>query len=121
LKLPQLPRSQALAAIRASTDADTSRCLEAFEQDSASSYSIPDEPAGRLRETLELKYGIARGHGLTFTGDSEVFLRLSELGPEPVAMITTDFDGAMYIAFFRCQPLEYIGCVVMRDTTPGQG
>jgi hypothetical protein len=115
LTLPQLPRSEALAAIRASTDADSSRCIEAFEQDSASSYPMPAEPAGRLRGTLELKYSIARGNGLSFTGDSEVFLRLSELGPEPVTMITTDFDGAMYIAFFRYRPLEYLGCVVMRE------
>ena len=122
VKFPELPRSEAVAAIRAAEDVDFPLCLEAFEKDSVSSYTMPYEAGGSLRETLELKYSIARQNGLSFTGDAEVFLRLSELGPELVTMITTDFDGAMYLAFFRYQPLEYIGCVVMREQPgPGRG
>jgi hypothetical protein len=114
LKFPELPRSEAVAAILAAQDIDFPPCLQAFEQDSVSSYTMPYQDAESLRKTLELKYSIARQSGLTFTGDDEVFLRLSELGPELVTTITTDFDGALYLAFFRYQPLEYIGCVVMR-------
>jgi hypothetical protein len=121
LKFPELRRSEAVAAIRAAQDIDFPPCLQAFEQDSVSSYTMPYQDAESLRKTLELKYSIARQSGLTFTGDDEVFLRLSELGPELVTTITTDFDGALYLAFFRYQPLEYIGCVVMRDATRGQG
>jgi hypothetical protein len=109
-----------MAAIRAAKDVDFPLCLEAFEQDSVSSYTMPYQDADSLRETLELKYSIARQNGLTFAGEAEVFLRLSELGPELVTTITTDFDGALYLAFFRYQPLEYIGCVVMREATPGE-
>jgi hypothetical protein len=115
LKFPELPRSEAVAAIRAAQDVDFPPCLRAFEQDSVSSYTMPYQDAESLRKTLELKYGIARQTGLTFTGDDEVFLRLSELGPELVTTITTDFDGALYLAFFRYRPLEYIGCIVMRE------
>jgi hypothetical protein len=104
-----------VAALRAAEDLDCSRCLEAFEQASVSGYTVGDEPAATLRETLEVKYSIARRRGLTLTGDREVFLRLSELGPEPVNIISSHFQGAHYVAFFRPRPLRCIGCVVMRE------
>ena len=77
------------------------------------SYTIGGSPANAVRETLEVKYRHADSRGKTFIGDSELLLRLQELGSEPVSGVDAHHAGKHFTVYVIPSTLKPVGAVIM--------
>ena len=62
-----------------------------------------------------MKYRRAASRGKTFIGDSELLLRLQELGSEPVAVVDAHHEGRHFMVYLAPSTLEPVGAVIMYD------
>jgi hypothetical protein len=90
-------------------------CAAALRRHPRPSYAIGGTPADVLRETLEVKYGIAESRGKTFIGRAELLLRLQELGREPVAVVSAHQPGRNFFVYLHPSMLRPVGAVIMCD------
>jgi hypothetical protein len=90
-------------------------CVAALRAYPRPSYAIGGSPANAVRESLEVKYRHAASRGKTFIGDSELLLRLQELGSEPVAGVSAHHAGRNFIIYVTPSTLKPVGAVIMYD------
>lgn len=90
-------------------------CVAALRAYPRPFYTIGGSPAKAIRESLEVKYRIAASKGKTFIGDSEVLLRLHELGREPVAVVSAHHAGKNFFVYVIPSTLKPVGAVIMYD------
>jgi hypothetical protein len=95
-------------------------CVAALRAYPRPTYAIGGSPANAVRETLEVKYRRAAGRGKTFIGDSELLLRLHELGSEPVAGVSAHHAGKNFIIYVIPSTLKPVGAVIMYDAKPDE-
>jgi hypothetical protein len=93
-------------------------CVAALRAYPRPSYAIGGSPAHAVRESLEVKYRHAASRGKTFVGDSELLLRLHELGSESVAGVSAHHAGKNFIIYVIPSTLEPVGAVIMYDALP---
>jgi hypothetical protein len=93
-------------------------CVAALRAYPRPSYAIGGSPANAVRESLEVKYRHAASRGKTFVGDSELLLRLHELGSESVAGVSAHHAGKNFIIYVIPSTLEPVGAVIMYDALP---
>jgi hypothetical protein len=90
-------------------------CVAALRAYPRPSYTIGRSPANAVRETLEVKYRHAASRGKTFLGDSELLLRLQELGSEPVSGVDAHHAGKHFMVYVIPSTLKPVGAVIMYD------
>jgi hypothetical protein len=90
-------------------------CVAALRAYPRPSYTIGRSPANAVRETLEVKYRHAASRGKTFLGDSELLLRLQELGSEPVSGVDAHHAGKHFMVYVIPSSLKPVGAVIMYD------
>lgn len=90
-------------------------CVAALRAHPRRSYAIGGSPANAVRETLEVKYRHAASRGKTLIGDSELLLRLQELGSEPVAVVSAHHAGRNFTIYVTSSTLKPVGAVIMHD------
>jgi hypothetical protein len=90
-------------------------CVAALRAHPRDSYTIGGTPANALRETLEVKYRHAASRGKTFIGDSELLLRLQELGSEPISAVDAHHAGRHFMIYVAPSTLMPVGAVIMYD------
>jgi hypothetical protein len=95
-------------------------CVAALRAYPRASYAIGGSPANAVRESLEVKYRHAASRGKTFIGDSELLLRLQELGGEPVAGVSAHHAGRNFIIYVLPSTLKPVGAVIMYDAVRGE-
>jgi hypothetical protein len=93
-------------------------CVAALRAYSRPSYAIGGTPANALRESLEMKYRQAASRGKTLVGDSELLLRLQELGSEPIAVVSATHAGKHFFVYVAPTSLKPLGAVIMYDALP---
>ncbi len=121
MTLREVSRDEVLAALGdGGEDSVLRACVAAVRAYSRPSYAIGGSPANALRETLEVKYRHAASRGKTFIGDSELLLRLHELGSEPVAGVSAHHAGKSFIIYVIPSTLKPVGAVIMYDAQRGE-
>ncbi len=121
MTLREVSRDEVLAALGdGGEDSVLRACVAAVRAYSRPSYAIGGSPANALRETLEVKYRHAASRGKTFIGDSELLLRLHELGSEPVAGVSAHHAGKNFIIYVIPSTLKPVGAVIMYDAQRGE-
>ena len=113
MTLRELPKDVVLRSLAATADERCRHAQQLLIADERSSFTITDEPAALLRESLEMKYRIAKGAGRRIDGDAELLLSLADLGEEPVTGVFTQSRGEHANVYFRSSTLQVIGCVLM--------
>ena len=113
-------RSEVLAALGdGAEDSVLCACVAAIRAYPRPSYVIGGSPANAVRQTLEVKYRHAASRGKTFIGDSELLLRLHELGTELAAGVSAHHAGKNFIVYVNSSTLESVGAVIMYDALRG--
>ncbi len=110
----EVTSSEVLAALGDSGEDPVLRtCVAALRAYPRPGYVIAGSPANAVREGLEVKYRHAASRGKTFVGDSELLLRLHELGSELVSGVSASHGGNHYIVYVVPSTLEPVGAVIM--------
>ncbi|MEU4674810.1 hypothetical protein AB0F91_44450 [Amycolatopsis sp. NPDC023774] len=79
-------------------------------------YTIGGTPANVLRQGLEVKYRRAMSRGKDLVGDTELLLRLHDLGSEPVSVVSATHGVAHYFVYVYPLTLKPVGAVIMYDS-----
>jgi hypothetical protein len=86
--------------------------------DAREEFPAADAPAALLRESLEVKYRIAKSRGKTLDGDMDLLVALADLGSEPVTGVVASSGDAHVFLYLHAESLEPVGCVIVQDRDP---
>lgn len=90
-------------------------CIAALRLYAHDSYTIGGTPANIMREGLEVKFRHAASKGKTFIGESELLLRLYDLGSNPVAVVSADHGIKHFYVYVNPETVKSIGAIIMYD------
>jgi hypothetical protein len=118
MSLPHFSKQDVLEALAKAPNSRFERCRALLVADARQEFPVAQAPAALLRESLEMKYRIAKSRGLILDGDTDLLVALTDLGSEPVTGVVVDVGDAHVFLYLRAETLEPVGCVTVQDGGP---